>query len=375
MAARGSLARLLVIATIGIAAGLPAAPAGAVASDIQVVPTPALARQAALTAVSFSSAADGWAVGRVGESLAAPSDVDTLIEHWNGSSWTVSPTPAVDASDETLTGVVALSGTDAWAVGRQDRYGYNDDLPLLLHWDGSGWSPAQAPSARIPTAIAGSAADDVWAVGTGVFQHFDGVSWSVVAVPDSKAVISSVTVVSATDAWAVGQKPVDKPGYDHTSHPYAAHWNGVAWRTVFVPHASTDARLASVSASSAGDVWAVGSAFDRRTGDHGTYAQHFDGTRWRQVDIPDQGASNGLTGVVAVSADAAYAVGHRDGQTSLGAVWRTVVQRWDGHSWTIMTSPNDTRSDNYLTSVSVVGSDMWAVGSDGGTLAVRAASG
>ncbi len=101
----------------------------------------------------------------------------------------------------------------------------------------------------------------------------------------------------------------------------------------------------------------------------------FDGTRWRQVDIPDQGASNGLTGVVAVSADAAYAVGHRDGQTSLGAVWRTVVQRWDGHSWTIMTSPNDTRSDNYLTSVSVVGSDIWAVGSDGGTLAVRAASG
>lgn len=365
--------KLMTVGVVGIAmaAGLPAGSAVAATGGVQVVPTPAQLRPAGFAAVSFDASGQGWAVGSIGEQFGV-SGIDALIERWTGTSWSVVSTPAVRTSDERLTGVVALGASDAWAVGRQDRYGYNDATAILMRWDGTQWSRQRPPAAGIPTVVDGSSSTDVWAIGPGVFQHFDGATWSPAAVPDAAAVPTGVAVLSATDAWVVGFRPVDRPGYNHTAHPYVAHWDGVSWQTVMVPHPETDARFASVSGSSGSDLWAVGAAFDAATGEPGTYAQHYDGVRWRPVAVPDQGSFNALDSVVSVSADEAYAVGHRDGYNRQGgAVWKTLVERWDGQTWSILASPNDSQSDNYLDGVAAAGSVVWAVGSDGGTLVER----
>jgi hypothetical protein len=65
----------------------------------------------------------------------------TLIEHWNGAAWSIVPSPNSGSTDnDTLVGVVAISASDAWAVGTIITSGSNAGQVLIEHWDGSSWS-------------------------------------------------------------------------------------------------------------------------------------------------------------------------------------------------------------------------------------------
>jgi len=360
-----------VVAALAVIVGAPGGIASAAVGGLTVVSTPVLTRPAVLNAVALAAPADGWAVGSVGLSPLAGSGVDTLIEHWNGTGWTVAPTPAVSSSDEALTGVAAFSPTDAWAVGWQLRYGgYSQAAPILMHWNGSGWARKAPPSTAVPTAIAGSGPDDIWAVGGGAFEHFDGAVWRSVPAAVPVGSVTGISVISPSDAWAVGSINAQPGGYSDLAHPYVVHWDGSAWTRVGVPHPATDARLSAVSASSPTDVWAVGSALDPATQTTAGFAVHFDGTRWARVAVPSLGGLNGLSGVTTAGPANAWTVGSREGFTSNGnAVLRTLAEHWDGHQWRIVTSPNDSSQDNYLTAVTLDRTgQVWTVGGDGGTL-------
>jgi hypothetical protein len=45
----------------------------------------------------------------------------TLIEHWNGSAWTIVPSPNVGSGNNSLAAVAARSANDVWAVGYADK--------------------------------------------------------------------------------------------------------------------------------------------------------------------------------------------------------------------------------------------------------------
>lgn len=77
----------------------------------QSLPVPATnpSFSANLNAVSAASANDVWAVGAVGS--------QALAEHWNGTAWSIVPTPAV--AGVVLKGVQAVGPNDAWFVGDQ----------------------------------------------------------------------------------------------------------------------------------------------------------------------------------------------------------------------------------------------------------------
>jgi hypothetical protein len=309
-------------------------------------------------------------VGTVGESLSG-TGVDMLIEHWDGSRWKVVSPPPEAQSNEALTGVVAFD-TDGWAVGWQDTYGTSDPVPRLFRSDGSSWTSVQPPWTTFPTAVGGSGPDDVWAVGPRTLQHFDGTSWHTVRLPNARAMLHGVTARAPDDVWVVGHVPDRGPGYDRTGHPYAAHFDGTGWTRLAVPHPSTDARLASVSASSSDDVWAVGHAEPAVHNPGGAFIRHFDGTQWRRVHPAVEDGSFGLTGVVAAGSSEVWAVGHRDGFTEEGfPVWRTLIERWNGRKWRVVSSESDTDNDNFLTSVAATPDSVWAVGGDGGALAER----
>ena len=158
----GVLAAPLVLA--GVLA--PAGPAAASASGCQTwastqPPGPGTSNNEFLGAAVLSSC-DAWAVGF---DLSAGLD-QALVEHWNGSSWTVVPSPS-PGSSASLTSVRALSANDIWAAGSFSESAA--EHTLIEHWNGSSWSVVPSPSpgsaANELNAVRGVSASDVWAVG------------------------------------------------------------------------------------------------------------------------------------------------------------------------------------------------------------------
>jgi len=65
--------------------------------------------------VAAVSANNSWAAGYYFNSGGIPR---TLIEHWNGTSWKVVPSPNVGPNDNLLNGVARIPGSsNVWAVG------------------------------------------------------------------------------------------------------------------------------------------------------------------------------------------------------------------------------------------------------------------
>jgi hypothetical protein len=85
------------------------------------------------------SSQDVWAVG-TSKAFGRRTPTLPLIEHWNGSTWSIVPSPATGTFAAFLSGVTALSSNDAWAVG-----GTFTGSPVVEHWDGIQWSLVSVP--------------------------------------------------------------------------------------------------------------------------------------------------------------------------------------------------------------------------------------
>jgi len=105
-----------------------------------------------LTAVAALAPNDVWAVGNsipvVNPQTAASL---TLIEHFDGTSWSVVPSPNVGphsvAQNNNLLGITAVSATDIYAFGRvMAADGSGQQSTLVLHWNGTSWSLIPSPS-------------------------------------------------------------------------------------------------------------------------------------------------------------------------------------------------------------------------------------
>ena len=72
---------------------------------------------------------------------------DTLIESWNGTSWTMVASPDDSSTQNSLAWVSCTSPTFCVAVGYED-YPTSEPTPLIDTWNGSSWSAASAP---VPT--------------------------------------------------------------------------------------------------------------------------------------------------------------------------------------------------------------------------------
>lgn len=327
-----------------------------------VVPSPNNG-YSSLSGIATIAANDIWAVGSSQPSNKI--DSKTLIEHWDGTSWSIVPSPNLPSGNNGLSGVTAVSATDIWAVGStQTNYGRN--LALIEHWDGTTWSIVNGPS--IPgsiflNSVAAASATDIWAVGfsyedhqgASIIEHWNGTKWSIVPFWRLESPLNGVTVVSSNDVWAVGQ--------NGASSELIAHWNGTAWSVV----KGAGGRLSyyslnGVTAVSATDIWAVG-YYDPQNPPYESQLliEHWNGTKWSVVpSAPANGAM--LFAVGAVSATNIWAVG--SDSTSNGDIYATLTEHWNGTTWSIVRSPNPGNLPNSFNAVaSVPGSNyVWAVG-------------
>ena len=168
--------------------------------------------------------------------------------------------------------------------------------------------------------------------------------------------LTSVSAVSASDAWAVGNAP-----------GLALHWNGTRWVRTAIPHSSSLSALNGVSALSASDAWAVGALGDVSTT---TLALRWNGTAWARVASPSPGRSplnDSLSGVSVLSASDAWAVGASGRGHTPFSPQKTLVLHWNGTRWTQVPAPSPrgtgTSPFTVLTGVSARSpSDAWAVG-------------
>ena len=362
MSIRRSARAALVAATLVLTA-----PAAAQAA-FTVVPSPnAPVGQSLLNSVRASSASDAWAVGY---SCCAARNFGqgTLTEHWNGSAWSIVPSPDTRFNDEVLNSVAAISPGNAWAVGQVKQGGYRSGAPLILHWNGSAWQTVAPPSGTTGTllTVAATGPADVWAAGDDGQGHalvlrFNGVAWTRSAVPQFGASVHlrGVRAFTPNDVWIVG---------DASGGTLVIHWNGAAWTRVSSPNPDPNTNtLHAISGASSRDLWAVGQRALSKTSTGvppgtRTLAMHWNGSSWTTTPSPNVGDENSLRGVVANGGGVVTSVGWFQ-STSTGAL-RTLAERWDGSSWFVRATPNVGAADNMLRGASPIpGSiELWVAG-------------
>jgi hypothetical protein len=273
--------------------------------------------------------------------------------------------------------VAAASSRNAWAVGP----GLSPNKGLILHWNGTAWK--QQPSPVIPSAtatslngVAATSARNAWTVGTidtslgerALIEHWNGTTWKIMHTPKlAAAALYGVAATSARNAWAVGIYR------DRTT--LIEHWNGTAWKRVASPNPGNSTGigviLRSVSASSARNAWAVGTYDSRATDVNRTLTEHWNGTAWKLVASPNLDGPEGpniLLGVAAISAGNAWAVGLYAASSSDPD--HTLVEHWNGRTWTHVNSPNvQNQVGNLYNDLFAVAatsaSNVWAVGTTG----------
>jgi hypothetical protein len=273
-------------------------------------------RDTRLSAVSAVSPSSAFAVGTwdcYGGFYAG------IAEQWNGKVWRAESLPvnSIMADQWGASGVVELSPTDAWAVG---GILINADIggpALIEHWNGVKWSYVPAPTvpgqtqAYLTSARRISGTHTLIAVGQvtingmtnrPLVMRYDGTSWSLAQAPsgaDAPSVLMGVaTMAPSSDYWVIGEGS------------YASEWTGSTWTPNSMPP-SGPATTAIARVPSTSTLWAVGA---RRTG--GTAAMFYNGDTWSIVRTPNPGTPNpgplggGLSDVTAASPTNAWAVGY-----------------------------------------------------------------
>jgi hypothetical protein len=310
---------------------------------------------ATLAGASALAVNNVWAVGFAGVT-GGP-----VTEHWNGSSWTLTsaPTSVGSTSIEELNAVSADASDDAWAVGNGYSNSLDREETIAEHWNGTAWKVVLTPSPGVGiydefTGVHVFSPKSAWAVGydspnsdsTGpIVMRWNGVSWALVTTPAPKGtVLTAVGGTSDHDVWVVGGGLIE-------------HWNGSVW-TVSV-HTSNKIFFHGVSAFSPTNAFVVGYN-DSNPSSFSAVTEQWNGTSWKSVTVPELGVDRGLSAVVAVAQNWYTAVGwETPPHTDAGAL--PMIDRWTGTAWTVSTVPTTLRSSlNGVTALAT--GNLWAVG-------------
>jgi hypothetical protein len=192
-----------------------------------------------LYAISADSPGDVWIVGTY-EFEVNSSDYaeETYSLHWNGSAWSIVPMPLEPGTNPDLeyvfNAIKANSPTDVWAVGEAYNAATDSSTTLIEHYNGTAWSIVSSPSPGTNADLTGvttsNAASSVWAVGSytpagsSVAQtltlNWNGNTWSTVASPNGSTGASVLSSAATTPGAAIVQA-VGYSGGSGSLNPFA----------------------------------------------------------------------------------------------------------------------------------------------------------
>ncbi len=304
----------------------------------------------------------------------------------------------IDLTHFILNSISMVSPNEGWAVGvtRLHQPSVSDNSPeygdpVILHYWQGHWSPAPLPpnlksrlgcGTHCPGIILRSlsmiSATDGWAVGNtvlppnadgvtvGIVLHYIGGQWVLDSFRDSA--LFSVFMRTASDGWIVGDGRSSGWSGSKGNAP-AFHYNGNAWTPVNDP-AFASVLPKTIVALSTTNVWLdgidfSGSGFD---GDDPEVILHYNGSHWirERTDL----VNSRLAGMAMISPTEGWAVGSLSGGTGPHPAHpeKALVERYIQGRWQQDTSFAGPPSSSYysLYGIAMVSaSEGWAVGSDG----------
>jgi hypothetical protein len=192
----------------------------------------------ALTGVSADAINDAWAVGWVAPLTTG--STEPLAIHWNGTNWVRATTPHVGQGANELNTVLALAPNDVWAVGFSTPHAspqQSATLTLIEHFDGTSWKVVPSPNIG-PQSVSQSnrllgltanSANDIWAFGSffaadgsghqmTLLLHWDGTSWSLAPSPNPTKgrflddLLFAGVVPSSGNVWIFGNEDEGSQG-------------------------------------------------------------------------------------------------------------------------------------------------------------------
>ena len=167
-----------------------------------------------------------------------------LVESWDGATWSfvVSPTFTGPNGSNELTSVSCTSPTACVAVGFQVGPGSYETL--IETWDGSAWSITPSPNQGTQTnelyGVSCISLVSCVAVGTGsdtvtpnktLIETWNGNAWSIATGPDG-GYLSGVSCISATSCVAVGGMAKYPKSSERT---LVETWDGTTWSATSSP--------------------------------------------------------------------------------------------------------------------------------------------
>jgi hypothetical protein len=220
----------------------------------QQLTTPSGAWWSSMAEVKAFSPTDAWAIGQTSTSAG----YTATATQWNGTSWTQTQVTAPSSPNLVLS-MNAISGdspSDIWAVGTAASSGYRNRVvqSVMLHYNGSSWTQFTVPDNSGLTAVAAISPTDAWAVAAdGNILNWNGTSWTVETTAFNSPAVATpaIAAVSATNIWIAGVV---------ASGEFAvAHYNGTSWSSQAEPAGFT---ATGGSALSSGQAWFSGSVLE-----------------------------------------------------------------------------------------------------------------
>lgn len=247
-----------------------------------------------------------------------------LIEHWDGRTWSKTPNPEHPTSIKQLASVSCRSRQWCVAAGFEFSQDLGYSQPLIESWNGTEWSIVPSPlRGTVDSRLVGISCvsrQSCMAVGSYFFGSFPGSTrtlverwngkvWSIVPSPNpnpnNDQALLNVSCVSATWCIAVGRS---------VSGPLVESWNGHLWTIVPNPVHVRGSELEGVSCIATTSCQAVG--IDSNVGN---LVERWDGRVWSTLPSPNPHKGfNNLVNISCVSTLSCKAVGNSSFTFSYG---------------------------------------------------------
>lgn len=326
---------------------------------------------------------DVWSAGE--QFIFSPTNIQTFnyIAHWDGSTWSHVdvPQPSVLRESQSLHGVLAISETDAIAVGTYNPSS-GASLAQSMRWDGSDWelmlSPAYAGGSGFNTI--GKAGDDVWACGYKwselpppaaptypMAARLNGAQWEVVFVPPlaetggrSYNYIRAIDGASEDDAWAGGIAQEFGTGFGPAA--MMVRWDGSDWSQydlTEIVDSEQFSSITSIDVISSDDAWAAGYDYDLSRQVTIPLILHWDGNEWSNIAVPMFEHTAELRAITARSPNDVFAAGT---QTYGDGYPHALILHWDGTEWSVVPESELTDFGTWFRAMASVDGEVWAAG-------------
>jgi hypothetical protein len=343
-----------------------------------VASSPSAGSQSVLHKIAAVAGNDIWAVGSGFDDTTG--HTTTLTEHWNGSAWSVIPSSNSSTNNNALFSIAVTAKNNVFAVGSSSDQTGNAHT-LIEHWNGSTWNILPSPNRDTNNTLVGVTAisqSNIWAVGSyfsgslnhtqTLIEHWNGVKWSIINSPtvnNADATLSDIHAVAANDIWAVGYTDSNTALTEHSA--LIEHWDGHKWSIMTHPASQLNGSLTALAAASANSLWAVGQYLpsDSNTTSQ-TLIEHWNGTLWTVVPAAEiTGYNDSLSDISAISANDIWAVGASQSKTYQSS--QTLIEHWNGTKWNIVTSLNPDPANSFLLAITHIpgSTSLWAVGNTG----------